>query len=103
MKPQKRCRCGLAISRQARQCLECVQVTHRQNLARVRVKALATSRQRFIERQRARFAVAEKKSELSRREYQRGYQACWQSFQRAIQRGDVIVVRDRKISTWEAA
>lgn len=102
-KPQRHCRCGRVISKQATQCMECVQVTHRQTLARTRAKALQSNRQKYVERLRERFSQPQTKTQLTREAYNRGYQACWQSFQRAIQRGDVVVVRERRIGKREAA
>lgn len=76
---------------------------HRQNLARNREKALETSRRKYIERLRQRFSQPQTKTEIARQAYQRGYQACWQSIQRAIQRGDLIMVRERRVRKSEAA
>lgn len=102
-KPVRRCRCGADISKQAIQCRACVDVTHRQNLAKHREKAIAVSRARYIERQRVRFSQPQKKSDIDRAAYLRGYQACWQSVHRQILRGDLIVVRERKLTKREAA
>lgn len=91
------------ICRQATQCRACVAVTHRQQLATCRAQALEVSRMRTIARRRARFSQLQKKSELWNEAYRTGFSACWQSFQRKIHRGDLLVVRERRMRAWTAA
>lgn len=103
MKPPKLCLCGVVIDRQSTRCRACHDPLNRLHLAKCREKAIAVSRIRTVERRKARFSRPQKKSELWRDAYETGYSACWQSMQRAIQRGDLIVVRERKVRSWEAA
>lgn len=66
-------------------------------------KALTVRRQRYLERLRQRIRSARSPAVLWRLAYNRGFQACWQGWQRRVQRGEVIVLKDRRRIDMEAA
>ena len=68
-----------------------------------RQKALAVNRAKYAARLREKLLGLDKKSAIWNAAYRRGYGACYQSFLRQIRRGDIIVVRERKMRKEEAA
>ena len=104
-KPLKRCAaCPAPVNtRHSTYCKACADArwvsSRKANLA----KGSAVLKAQRIERLKNKLSKLNTRSGIWRTAYLAGYQACWQSFQRAILRGDILVVRERKIGKREAA
>ena len=74
-----------------------------QHLARIRVKAEARRRERYIARLKARLAGMKTPGQIWRAAYFAGYRACHQSWLNKIRRGDVALLKARPIRKSDAA
>ena len=74
-------------------------------MAQIRRKAEAVRRARYARRLRARLAGLTTVGQIWRAAYLRGYQAAYQGFLNKVKRGEVIVVKERRVRQrdWEAA
>lgn len=84
-------------SRQARRCPDCALLERRKVLAANRHRALAAQREQYKQRLKIRLQTTVKAGDLYRTAYQRGYQACYQWYLRAVRRGDILVLKERRI------
>jgi len=75
----------------------------RAHLARIRVKAEASRRAKYASRLRDRLQGLTTPAAIWRAAYLRGYQAAYQRFLNKVKRGEVIVVKERRVRNWEAA
>lgn len=98
-KPPHLCACGQPRHRQSKECHVCAAPKQRAILAAAAAKALIVNRERYAERLRARLSGVDKKSALWRKAYLAGFQACWQGIMRKVQRGDIILVNERKVTS----
>lgn len=69
--------------------------------ARGRQKALAVNRARFIARLKARLGERATASQVWKAGYAAGYRAAYAGYLRKLQRGDLVLVRERRC-TWAA-
>jgi hypothetical protein len=73
------------------------------HLARIRKKAEAVRRERYAQRLRERLKGLETPGQIWRAAYLAGFRACHQGWLNRTRRGEVIVVKERRVRDWNAA
>jgi len=107
LKPKCQAGCGARVRlRSAKFCSKrCAWMANRgwEIGAKGRERARAVNRAKFLARLKARLGEKATASQLWKAGYLAGYRACYASWTRKVQRGELAWVRERRIRNWDAA